>query len=45
MTAGLAVGGRNLASVTKKIRLPHQRGKASAELLKFALHREEVLIQ
>lgn len=46
MTAGLSVGGRNLASVTRISVSPiRRRRKASAELLKFALHREEVLIQ
>ena len=46
MTAGFTVGGRNLASVTTISVSPiRQRRKASAELLNFALHREEELIQ
>lgn len=47
MTAGWTVGGGNLVSVTRiSVSFITQRRKASAvELLKFALHREEVLIQ
>lgn len=46
MTAGLLVGGRSLASLTKIPVSPiRQRRKGSAELLKSALPREEVLIQ
>lgn len=42
----MTAGGRNLARVTKISVSPiRQRRKASAELLKFALQREEVLIE
>lgn len=46
MTSDLTVGRRNLASEMKISISPiRQRRKASAELLKFALHRGKVLIQ
>lgn len=46
MASGFTAGGRNQANETKISISPiRQRRKASAELLKFALHREKVLTQ